>query len=146
MRMGVGTLEQAPLVVVEVAVTRKQTLAHRALDRVGSDWHEAPRVPDEHRLDMLGSVDQEGIDGPADKSNDVPVLADQRLERVKRIAIIGQERPEALQAAWSWNQRLRTELRLSYALPGRCPYYGVTRRSPARRLSPHRREGWRRLA
>jgi hypothetical protein len=60
---------------------------------------------------VLGPVDQERIYGPGDEANDITVLPDQVQQGLKWVAVIGEERPQDLQAAGSGRQMLRTDFR-----------------------------------
>jgi hypothetical protein len=86
-------------------------VAHGPFDRERAHGDKIPGIPDQHRLDVLGPVDQERVDWSGDEANDIAVFADQVLQRLKWVAGIGTERPQQLQAAWSWGQRLRTDCR-----------------------------------
>jgi hypothetical protein len=113
--MRIGALQQLALVVVKVAVAGEKPLAHGALDGEGAHGNEAPGVPDEHRLDVFGPVEQKRVYRSGNEPNDIAVFTDQVEQRLKRVVVIGAERSQELQAAWSRRQRLRTDFRSSSA-------------------------------
>jgi len=105
----VGPLQQLALVVVKIPMTGEQPLAHGALDSERADRDETPGILDQYRLDVFGAVNQECVYGSGDEANHIAVFAHQIEQRLKRIAGIGAERPQKLQAARSRGQKLRTD-------------------------------------
>jgi hypothetical protein len=66
---------------------------------------------------VFGAVDQECVYGSGDEANHIAVFAYKVEQRLKRIAVVGAERPQKLQAAGSRGQRLRTDFPRSCAWP-----------------------------
>jgi hypothetical protein len=55
---------------------------------------------------VFGAVDDERIDRPGDEADDIAVLGDQVKQGLKRVAVVGQDRPEDVEAAGSRSQML----------------------------------------